>query len=425
MDPILVGLTAEEYRRVVRLIDSAMPTLGALPGTLQWRSDAGELCEQRLREAISLIEQLRDGYDQAGGAVADYVEAQDAAKLHVAAGFGAEVELRTLLSRNGLIPGGLRASMDPMLLWDDLRATIGTDDALYENAVREQIEQVRATAEDLYGTASDAYRQAISVEAEARQTAAQALTAAYEMLPNFRAGSIWTNMAAVFGGSPAEEIIEGTPGLAGETAQATSDPNTRRPSLAVVAAYQVTDQSQRVTYPDGWLTPAGWIFGSEEVQASEAAILHELSPTEQIRFRELRDEAFAAGEERFPAGEGDDNHQDAFRHAYWNALMTSQHGPEWTERFANAHESVAGNPALRETMDLYNNNIGRTIAMAHPNASQEELAALVEAAVRQGHTTVVGADGQLHYSDQVSPDETGHPAETPAPGRLPVPEAEY
>ena len=48
---------------------------------------------------------------------------------------------------------------------------------------------------------------------------------------------------------------------------------------------------------------------------------------------------------------GNDDHTDAFRHAYWNARMTQLYGPEWAERYATAHETDASNPGPREAMD--------------------------------------------------------------------------
>lgn len=51
---------------------------------------------------------------------------------------------------------------------------------------------------------------------------------------------------------------------------------------------------------------------------------------------------------------------DAFRHAYWNALMTNDIGSNKAELFANAHESETPD-GIDKTMDLYNNAQGRSI----------------------------------------------------------------
>lgn len=51
---------------------------------------------------------------------------------------------------------------------------------------------------------------------------------------------------------------------------------------------------------------------------------------------------------------------DAFRHAYWNAVMTKEIDETWARKFATAHESEtpAGND---RTMDLRNNGVGRGV----------------------------------------------------------------
>jgi hypothetical protein len=74
-------------------------------------------------------------------------------------------------------------------------------------------------------------------------------------------------------------------------------------------------------------------------------------------------------------------------------------------------------------MDLYNNEVGRSVAVANPDADDDELANLIERAVREGRTTVVGQDGNLHFSDEIPDGETGSTSNDVLPGRDPVPEA--
>lgn len=112
-----------------------------------------------------------------------------------------------------------------------------------------------------------------------------------------------------------------------------------------------------------------------------------------------------------------DGHGDSFRHAYWNALMTQRFGADWTRRFATAHEKLGGNPPHREAMDLYNNEIGRQVALEHPEANPDELAAIIDRAVRGGHTLVIGSDEEINWSDHVKEHHTGTPslADVPLP----------
>ncbi|MET9859497.1 hypothetical protein ABZY93_09245 [Streptomyces smyrnaeus] len=110
-----------------------------------------------------------------------------------------------------------------------------------------------------------------------------------------------------------------------------------------------------------------------------------------------------------------DNHNDALRHTCWNALTTKKYGAQWTEKYATTHEARPGNQPEREAMDLYNNEIGRRIAQDHPDASEEELADLVEKAMRDGDTLVVDhGGGHLTFSGRISSRETGEPKLQPS-----------
>ncbi len=76
---------------------------------------------------------------------------------------------------------------------------------------------------------------------------------------------------------------------------------------------------------------------------------------------------------------------DAFRHAYWNALMTRRAGAQEAERFATAHEQTpGGNTDAARRMDLHNNAAGRRIAQANPNATPEQLSVLINNAYWRG-----------------------------------------
>ncbi|MFG1793692.1 DUF6973 domain-containing protein [Nocardia sp. NPDC049149] len=167
----------------------------------------------------------------------------------------------------------------------------------------------------------------------------------------------------------------------------------------ILARYQVNPD------PNGMTTLLG-----KTVTSTEAAMLKQLGLLGLKNFSDLKDDAFATADKRFPSkADRNDDHNDAFRHAYWNALMTRKYGADWAKRYATAHEGIPGNPPEREAMDLYNNEVGRNIAIAHPNASPEQLAGLVEDAVKRGDTVVIPARGGLDYSDRVAPDQTGHP----------------
>lgn len=53
--------------------------------------------------------------------------------------------------------------------------------------------------------------------------------------------------------------------------------------------------------------------------------------------------------------------ENAFQHAFWNALMAWGHGTELAKEAADIHENFPNNPPCEKNMDLHNNNIGRPI----------------------------------------------------------------
>lgn len=70
---------------------------------------------------------------------------------------------------------------------------------------------------------------------------------------------------------------------------------------------------------------------------------------------------------------------DAYRHAYWNAINTRDFGYGFAKIWADAHESEDPPAIQLETqMDFWNNEVGRDLAdLDFPDASKEELKAIV------------------------------------------------
>ena len=193
-----------------------------------------------------------------------------------------------------------------------------------------------------------------------------------------------------------------------------------RPDLGKVRTdYQVADDTMIDYRPRAFGAIDIPFTDSVRMTRTEGALLDELTFNRGLAgLSEFRDTARLAGSEaisRFPnnpvppdipadrAGEwqGNDGHRDAFRHAYWNALMTQKYGEDWTAAFATAHEGIPGNTANREAMDLYNNQVGRSIGAANPNATPQELANQVEQALNQGKLVTIDRAGNLEWSDRV------------------------
>ncbi|MEH6415964.1 DUF6973 domain-containing protein [Pseudomonas sp. CGJS7] len=194
-----------------------------------------------------------------------------------------------------------------------------------------------------------------------------------------------------------------------------------RPDLATLrTTYQVADDKMIDYRPRAFGAIDIPFTDSVKITQTEGALLDKLTQDRGLvglrDFDGIRKRAFSEGVERFPDNpvpgnipadrqrewQGNDGHRDAFRHAYWNALMAQKYGSQWAGAFATAHEGVPGNTANREAMDLYNNQIGRSIGAANPNASAEQLADLVEQSLNQGKLVVIDRNGQLEWSDRVS-----------------------
>lgn len=224
--------------------------------------------------------------------------------------------------------------------------------------------------------------------------------------------------------------------IATELIEPREDPNDR-----ILHEYQVSDD------PDGRIplwTPSGLngflagIFGKGSVElknitAHEGEMLDALLPGDLYVLSGYRDEAEAVAKERFPQPDGNpwNDHADAFRHAYWNALQTRWMGSGWTEEYTTAHERLrdrsADTTAEEEAMDLYNNEVGRRIAEENPYATQEEVADLIEDAVNNGQLLVIGQGGELYWSNEIPIEDAGglgvHDA--PLPGEDPHDPDEY
>lgn len=220
------------------------------------------------------------------------------------------------------------------------------------------------------------------------------------------------------------------------------DPAERDPKLdRILRDYQIEEDPRgTVMWSPGGL--AG-LFTDEKrkLTATEADLMDSLSVFGLKDMRDIKGKAETVALERYPKPEDqrggfpqnpqvtedfdtwaqNDGHSDAFRHAYWNALMTKQFGKDFTERFTSAHEGVE-NPADREAMDLYNNEVGRRIAEQNPDASDGELADLVQRAIDNGEMVVIDRDGELAWSNDVAHGQHGQADDGAVPGVRPTPE---
>ncbi len=207
-----------------------------------------------------------------------------------------------------------------------------------------------------------------------------------------------------------------------------------RPSLAAIEKnYQVAEEASKDWHPKLFGSIGiGSLGGTQKLTITEGKLLDNLTRDRGFSglqtFKGIKDDAFAQADRRspppatiprtveaqiskLPAAEQaiarklwptNDGHNDAFRHAYWNARLTSEFGETWTKQFTTAHEGNNPGSSTREAMDLYNNEVGRKIAVDHPGASPAQLADYVAKALSDGQLVVIDKAVHLAWSNTVA-----------------------
>ncbi|MFR9751384.1 DUF6973 domain-containing protein [Nocardia sp. 004] len=199
------------------------------------------------------------------------------------------------------------------------------------------------------------------------------------------------------------------------------------PDLAkILTDYQTDATNETVLWPSGWLLGAVRAFNPNfevgSLPREEADALEQLVARHGvyglIEFYDIKTQAVQAATDQYSWVDQEnqramlsDGHGDAFRHAYWNALMTQKFGEEWTQNYTIAHEKSGGNPPSREAIDLYNNELGRTIAQKNPDATPEQLQTKIAEAIQNGRAIVLTAPDehttpQVTWSNAVQPGQT-------------------
>ncbi len=98
----------------------------------------------------------------------------------------------------------------------------------------------------------------------------------------------------------------------------------------------------------------------------------------------LATEAENVAKNEFPESDLLNDEGDAFRHAHWSFQMTRQIGPDAAKDFSDAHERSHPNPVPERLMDLYNNKVGRDLALDPENADRDGREVIREA-IRNGN----------------------------------------
>lgn len=83
---------------------------------------------------------------------------------------------------------------------------------------------------------------------------------------------------------------------------------------------------------------------------------------------------------------------DAFRHAYWTALMSKDKniGADFAKKWSDAHEKgSSGQPKIEYDMDIYNNSIGIQLGKQNATKTSSQLESIVQQSVRQGKMKII------------------------------------
>lgn len=190
----------------------------------------------------------------------------------------------------------------------------------------------------------------------------------------------------------------------------------------LLAKYQVR--------PDGTTMwpgpPMSWVQTQVKLTNAEATLLNGLQASQGVAglqgFKAIKEEAETAAKGAFGGKGLLDGHADSFRHSYWNALMTQKYGEPWANQFATSHERYPDNNPVPVAMDLHNNEVGRQIALANPNATTDQMKGLIEQAIKDGRMVVIDRNDMLVPSNTVNPGDTrvsddAHPWPTDNPQR--------
>lgn len=159
----------------------------------------------------------------------------------------------------------------------------------------------------------------------------------------------------------------------------------------LAAYYKSLELSQKYSVEGGEISSLGNFrsaSGSPNVAKFTEGVrcVFQVGPIDCYTARNDANTAYATAEELYP----DSLHNgpgDAFRHCYWNALMTIHINKDQAKIVADNHEEISNGPEAENKMDYKNNEVGRGIGESSPN----------EEAAKNGCVDAVN-DGRLQLS---------------------------
>ncbi|MEV6248184.1 hypothetical protein AB0M38_18585 [Streptomyces sp. NPDC051742] len=215
-NPALVERNADEFKRLHdMLVEVDTPAERAEKRT-HWHSEGSQHYVSRIAEARRLMQHIAEGYGHAASALRSYAWALATAKSHYANGKANERSLAALIGTKGTAITREAQDAEPMRQWEDMRATTGVLDFFAELTM--DVDDIREEANRLHDAAGGAFHLAGKTEKEARDLCVHGLKQAYELLPEFRMGSVQR-----------VDIVAAIASLRSEVAEAGGNPLTHLP----------------------------------------------------------------------------------------------------------------------------------------------------------------------------------------------------
>lgn len=132
------------------------------------------------------------------------------------------------------------------------------------------------------------------------------------------------------------------------------------------------------------INPLGIYYPSPIALNPDERVLYNESPSKGLTAMKCGATATNATVDEYGInGHNDDS--DAFRHAYWNALMVKNIDFSFAKRWATAHETGASDQATIEySMDMFNNSKGREVYGSSGSTTDSGLRNTTRAWVKSG-----------------------------------------
>nr|WP_154892616.1 hypothetical protein [Paenibacillus xylanexedens] len=145
------------------------------------------------------------------------------------------------------------------------------------------------------------------------------------------------------------------------------------------------------------ISPMSVYYGGYLSSVAEmTAAIGKVGPIDAYTARGNASEAVRAAEASGYNG-ANDGKQDAFRHAYWNILMTRDIGASQAKEVADTHEEFNPGTAMQGQMDDYNNSVGRSL-FPGGSPSNSSLITIIKNGMTSGKFLYI-AGGQLHFTN--------------------------